>query len=1287
MNRGRSIFLCLAVLFLIVVIFIPAHNLRAATTFGTTLVFGSRHVDVKALQEFLIRENLLAPGLNTGYFGILTNGAVKKFQKKYEKEVLTPIELSEATGIVGPLTRAKINALIGDVPFITTPSTENSAQSVVVIELFSKDLKLGSKHSEVKRLKEFLNSHGFSVSESGAGSAGQESDFFGEKTDDALRRFQKTYQVEILIPLGLSAPTGIFGPSTRKKINEILSLEADRSSNAVEPRRTQAEAREDTRPSRAPPPAGGGSPQAQAPLPPNTILSQNNPAGNGAPPPPPPVPNNQDFFPPNQNQNPPVEPPIEPVVEARDTRPPSVPSNVSATALSPTGIMVRWNASSDESGVLGYIVSRDGVRIGNVLAVTSFVDTNLQANSSYSYTVAAYDVLGNISNPSLLVIGRTLPSRFTLTIIKIGDAVSYGRVTGFAAGISSTDCGTVCTMSVPYGTSVTLSASSLWAPNGAGGNPPPPNLSPSPSPSPNPSPSPSPNPSPSPSPSGDSGFFRISPNLLLAQALLPGNITASFSGGGCSTAPTCTITIVENTTVTGNFTYSASPLSTDTTPPSVPQNLSAIPAVSSVILTWKASSDAVGVAGYLIVRGGAEIARVTTGTSFTDSNLTHTTSYTYQVFAFDAANNVSSSLQLLVTTSAPPPTITLDWQQPGTGQVIGVGVFGKVSVFDEKDEVVNVRFKGTKPVTFSGMGGLSDPYTFKGGAYPGIGGTCQTVIFADCTIVINFKPRSTGLSTSLGGSQYLRRVQFRYLEGTATNEFEFRLLGSSFPVANVYITKPRFGTAYGLAPRKSTFSIYGASTDSHIRISGLTPLSPPFSYATVGNGTNPLCREGELTAACLTEISFTPTSPGKYSQTFSFTHNNGIETKTETISLAAEVFFPDPAQNLLIVYNEKSENSVELKNYYLANRPGISNANVLAISYPGSNCLANCTPDAEIASFYAFDLSVRDPLVNWIRSHPEKDIRHVVLLSGIPSRLAVYSTPQNPNGIGLGAQYYLADAYFSLGTCKNSAYHYSYTDLTTGRGTGVCTPASNGFTGGYFSPRAFPGSTALYTHLDMGSVEATKAYIDKLKRMYEATPSASRSPVISASAAGRGGSTYYFNDSYAFSNYTSYVAGYQGEKAKSEVLRVNPGASVMYRNNTEAPILEASDVRGFITWGANAGFKNTYATDPTNLWYLRFSGNSGWYPIQTIESYNGQRNGGGWQGNFINWFSKNAFGSTNYENTPVGAVTYVEEPGYGGINSPAYFSCWEEGQLFIDCAWASFVTPFRMAVGDPWVRR
>ena len=81
----------------------------------------------------------------------------------------------------------------------------------------------------------------------------------------------------------------------------------------------------------------------------------------------------------------------------------------------------------------------------------------------------------------------------------------------------------------------------------------------------------------------------------------------------------------------------------DTTPPSTPTSLNATAASQSQInLTWTASTDNVGVAGYQVFRGGVQVATTTTN-SYNDTGLLPTTGYTYTVTAFDAAGNISAT--------------------------------------------------------------------------------------------------------------------------------------------------------------------------------------------------------------------------------------------------------------------------------------------------------------------------------------------------------------------------------------------------------------------------------------------------------------------------------------------------------------------------------------------------------------------------------------------------------------------------------------------------------------------
>ena len=89
-----------------------------------------------------------------------------------------------------------------------------------------------------------------------------------------------------------------------------------------------------------------------------------------------------------------------------DTTPPTNPSNLLATAAGSGGITLSWTASSDNVGVTNYLIERcQGAGCSSFAqvatsATTTFSDTGLLANTSYSYQVRATDAAGNLSGYS-----------------------------------------------------------------------------------------------------------------------------------------------------------------------------------------------------------------------------------------------------------------------------------------------------------------------------------------------------------------------------------------------------------------------------------------------------------------------------------------------------------------------------------------------------------------------------------------------------------------------------------------------------------------------------------------------------------------------------------------------------------------------------------------------------------------------------------------------------------------------------------------------------------------------
>jgi hypothetical protein len=85
---------------------------------------------------------------------------------------------------------------------------------------------------------------------------------------------------------------------------------------------------------------------------------------------------------------------------------PSIPTGVTATAVSPSQINLSWTASTDNVGVTGYNVYRNGSYL-QTTAGTSLNDTGLSMTTAYSYTVSAIDAAANESAVSTAAVATT----------------------------------------------------------------------------------------------------------------------------------------------------------------------------------------------------------------------------------------------------------------------------------------------------------------------------------------------------------------------------------------------------------------------------------------------------------------------------------------------------------------------------------------------------------------------------------------------------------------------------------------------------------------------------------------------------------------------------------------------------------------------------------------------------------------------------------------------------------------------------------------------------------------
>ncbi|MDP2178442.1 MAG: fibronectin type III domain-containing protein [Methylobacter sp.] len=99
---------------------------------------------------------------------------------------------------------------------------------------------------------------------------------------------------------------------------------------------------------------------------------------------------------------------------AADTIAPSAPASLSATASSTTKVELSWNAATDNVGVTGYKVYRNGTEIGTT-AAARFTDASVVADTTYSYAVKAYDAAGNLSASSNTATVKTALATVSIT--------------------------------------------------------------------------------------------------------------------------------------------------------------------------------------------------------------------------------------------------------------------------------------------------------------------------------------------------------------------------------------------------------------------------------------------------------------------------------------------------------------------------------------------------------------------------------------------------------------------------------------------------------------------------------------------------------------------------------------------------------------------------------------------------------------------------------------------------------------------------------------------------------
>ena len=142
-------------------------------------------------------------------------------------------------------------------------------------------------------------------------------------------------------------------------------------------------------------------------------------------------------------------------------------------------------------------------------------------------------------------------------------------------------------------------------------------------------------------------------------------------------------------TASAALSVSIPPPVVDTTPPTVPANVTAVAqGTTSILVSWSASTDASGIGGYRVFRnGGATPVATVQATNYTDTGLTAATQYSYTVVAFDTvtpANVSAASTAATATTGATPPASGLDSRPANTTCLAGDAPGSAVSIATQR---------------------------------------------------------------------------------------------------------------------------------------------------------------------------------------------------------------------------------------------------------------------------------------------------------------------------------------------------------------------------------------------------------------------------------------------------------------------------------------------------------------------------------------------------------------------------------------------------------------------------
>jgi alpha-tubulin suppressor-like RCC1 family protein len=230
-------------------------------------------------------------------------------------------------------------------------------------------------------------------------------------------------------------------------------------------------------------------------------------------------------------------------------------------------------------------------------------------------------------------------------------------------------------------------------------------------------------------------------------------------------------------------------------------------------------------------------------------------------------------------------TINLTRPIEGTGQMPALLTISDPPTYDYGSQVLATVTSHSFTVTNSGsasataMAGaaLAAPYSYKGGTYPGTGGTCSTTLAgsATCTIIVNFTPSSAAVANATLSLSHNTGVAVtnatRPMTGTGVNAPAS--LSVTTPIADPY----DFGTiTIGAAAVDASIIVSNSGGQSATSMS-VSGLSAPFNFkGGAYPGTGGDCGASLATSTtCTIVVTYLPTTPGLASNTLDLSYDDG----------------------------------------------------------------------------------------------------------------------------------------------------------------------------------------------------------------------------------------------------------------------------------------------------------------------------------------------------------------------------------------------------------------------------